>query len=56
MTDEQFRREKLYQVTLAIARAMFCRGLLTDEEMRVIDAIMIKKYKPLLGCLEAHYP
>lgn len=56
MTEDQFKREKLYQTMLAIARLMFSQGLLTEEEMRAIDTIMQEKYKPLLGCLGAYNP
>ena len=51
MTEEQFRREKLYQATMTITRDMSRRGLLTEEEMRKIDTIMLEKYKPILGNL-----
>lgn len=54
MTEDQFKCEKLYQTTLAIARVMLCQGLLTEEEIRVIDTIMLEKYKPLLGGLQAY--
>jgi hypothetical protein len=56
MTEEQLKQEKLYQATLAIARVMFSRGLLTEDELTVINAVMLKKYKPLLGGLGVFIP
>lgn len=56
MTKEQFKREKMYQVTLAIARAMFSRGLLTKDEICRIDTMMLEKYKPIMGGLRAYNP
>lgn len=56
MTKEQFRREKLYQITLAIARSMFRRGLITAGELCEIETVMLTKYRPLLGSLYAKNP
>jgi len=51
MSEEQFERERLYQATVAIARTMLRKGLITNDELAVIDAKMREKYQPLLGCL-----
>lgn len=51
MNKEQFERERLYQATIAIARTMLRRGLITEKELTVIDTKMREKYKPLLGTL-----
>jgi hypothetical protein len=51
MTNEKFQREKTYQITLHIVRKIIQDGILTEDEMRMIDTILIKKYNPLLGCL-----
>jgi hypothetical protein len=56
MTTEQFEREKLYQATLAAARAMVASGLLTSDELAIVDALMIEKYRPVLGSLSALSP
>ncbi|ODA42694.1 hypothetical protein DSBG_0568 [Desulfosporosinus sp. BG] len=49
MTTEQFDREKVYRVTLAIAKTMLKKGLITEQEYKKIDGMMLEKYRPLLG-------
>ena len=56
MTEEQFRCEKLYQAAIFIARTMLRQGLISEEEMRIIDEILLEKYKPLLGGLVTDNP
>ena len=51
MSNEKFKSEKAYQITLHIARKLFQDALLTEDEMRIIDTMLIKKYAPLLGAL-----
>ncbi len=51
MTQEQFEREKAYRVTLSIAKSMLQNGLITEQEYKKIDIMMIEKYRPLLGVL-----
>lgn len=54
MTDEQFRTEKLYQVSLTIAYSLLEKGHITPDEFATIDQFMIEKYHPLLGTLFSH--
>jgi hypothetical protein len=51
MSKEQFDRERLYQATVAVARAMSRKGLITEDELAIIDTKMREKYRPLLGTL-----
>ena len=51
MTQEQFEREKAYRVTLSIANSMLQNGLITDQEYKKIDIMMLEKYRSLLGVL-----
>lgn len=51
MTQEQFEREKNYRVSLAIAKAMLSKKLITQHEYSKIDAMLIVKYKPVIGSL-----
>lgn len=51
MSKEQFERERLYQATVALARTLLRRGLITEDELAVIDTKMREKYRPLLGTL-----
>ena len=51
MTSDQFEREKNYMVSLFIAKNMLSKGLITDKEYRRIDAMLVDKYKPVIGVL-----
>jgi len=52
MTKEQFNREKLYQATLLIARAMLRAELILPSELTKIETNMKEKYRPLIGGLK----
>ena len=49
--EEQFDREKLYQATMNMFRAMLEKGIITEEQYNVVDTNMLQKYRPLLGGL-----
>ena len=51
MTEEQFEREKRYQASMNMFRAMLKNGLITEEQYAIIDTKMLEKYRPLLGTL-----
>jgi hypothetical protein len=51
MTQEQFKREKNYRVSLAIAKVMLSRKLINEKEYSKIDTMLITKYKPVFGGL-----
>lgn len=53
MSKEHFENERLYQATMAIARLLFEKGIISAEELLSIDTIMLEKYHPLLGSLYA---
>ena len=52
MNSEQFKRERLYQSTIAIVRTMLKNSLITEDEFCQIDTMLLKKYRPLLGGLK----
>jgi hypothetical protein len=56
MTTEQFRRETLYQATLAIARVMLKTGCISPSEFTTINTVMKAKYTPVLGGLKPDKP
>ena len=53
MNDEQFERERQYQISLTVAKAMKEKSVITAEEYSAIDTILREKYRPLLGSLQA---
>lgn len=53
MSKEQMKREKLYQITMSMAKRMLDDGLISKEEYAIIDTKMKEKYRPTLGTLFA---
>ena len=51
MSAEAFEREKLYLVSLAIAKQAFDIGLLTGDEYCQFDTKLREKHQPLLAGL-----
>ena len=51
MSNEMFKKEKLYQCTMSMVRNMLKSGFITADEYTLIDTIMLEKYKPILGTL-----
>ena len=51
MSEEMFNAEKLYQTTMAIAKSMLEKGIITAEEYTIIDTTMLEKYRPVFGIL-----
>jgi len=56
MTDEQFRAEKLYYISLSIAKSMLEKGIINEEVFAIIDAKLLEKYHPISGTLLAGKP
>lgn len=56
LNEELFNSEKLYQVTMTIAKSMLSKGIITTEEYAVIDTKMLEKYRPILGTLLSTLP
>ncbi len=53
MTFEQFERERSYGVTMAVARVMLRGRVISRRDYRRIDTILRKKYRPIIGALQA---
>ncbi len=51
MSDMQFQAEAEYQVSIAIAKTLRGRRLLTEHEYALIDSRLLDKYRPVLGGL-----
>lgn len=51
MTQQQFQREKNYRVSIAIAKVMLSRKLITAQEYNKIDTMLITRYNPVFGSL-----
>jgi len=53
MDKGQFDRELRYGAVMAAARAMFKSGIVDENDYRKIDIIMRRKYRPIIGGLQA---
>lgn len=51
MDKEQFRAERLYLMSLSVAKSMLKKGVISESEFTQIDTILLKKYRPTLGTL-----
>ncbi len=51
MTKEQFEREKNYRTSLAIARNLVNRGIISEKDYRKIDTKLAQKYQPIFGSI-----
>ena len=56
VSEEQFRAERLYRMSLSIAKTMLEKGIITKDEYSEIDTILLQKYRPTLGTLLAGKP
>ncbi|MDE6890404.1 MAG: hypothetical protein K2P50_01255 [Lachnospiraceae bacterium] len=51
MNKEQFRAEKLYRMSLSVAKSMLDEGIISEDELGNIDEMLLQKYRPVLGML-----
>lgn len=56
MSEEQFRTERLYLMSLSVAESMLQKGVISEGEYSEIDTILLEKYRPILGTLLAGKP
>ena len=56
MDEKQFRAEKMYRISLSVAKSMLEKGIISKEEYSEIDTILLEKYRPPLGILLAGKP
>ena len=51
MSEEQFRREKMYLATMHQAKNLLKQSIITKEQYKQIDTIFVKKYGISLSTL-----
>ena len=49
MQDKGFMNEKLYQVTMSLARTLLADGAITEQQYADFDTKMRQKYEPKIG-------
>lgn len=47
MTQQEFRSEAIYSVTMSHVKTMLERGLISEDEYWVINTKMKEKYRPI---------
>lgn len=56
MDENQFKAEKLYCISMSIAKSMLKKDIISKEEYAEIDIILLKKYQPCVGMLLSGKP
>lgn len=51
MSNEERRREEMYQITMSMARNMLQTGIITANEYEVVEDHFVSKYSPVTGTL-----
>ena len=53
---EQFELEKLYYISISIAKTMLQRGIIDEEVYAIIDTILLEMYRPISAILISGKP
>ena len=56
INDADFQNEVSYRAVMKITDDMLDAGLISESERGIIDTIMLKKYRPILGMLLSGKP
>lgn len=51
MNKEELQTEKMYQLSIAIAKSMLSQGVISEESYCVLRDKLLEKYRPILGTL-----
>ena len=56
MSKEELQTEKMYQISLSIAKSMLAQGVISEESYCVLRDKLLEKYRPILGTLLSGNP
>lgn len=56
MSEKQFQAEKLYYISLSIAKSMLVKGIIDQEVFTIIDTKLFEKYRPISATLLSGNP
>lgn len=56
MSEKQFQSEKLYYISISIAKAMLERNVIDKEVYAIIDTKLLEKYRPISAMLLSGKP
>lgn len=51
MDEKEFEAEKLYYISMSIAKSMREKGIIDEEVLAIIDTKLLEKYRPISGTL-----
>ena len=51
MDEKEFEAEKLYYISMSIAKSMLQKGIIDEEVLAIIDTKLLEKYRPISGTL-----
>ena len=51
MSQEEGKRDIVFQMTMSAARQMLEKGLISEDEYKQFDTKMQQKYRPIFGTL-----
>ena len=56
MNEEQFQAEKLYHISISVAKSMLKKGIIDREVYAIIDTKLLEKYRPISAVLLSGKP
>jgi len=56
MSKEELQTEKMYQLSIAIAKSMLSQGVISEESYCVLRDKLLEKYRPIQGTLLSGNP
>lgn len=56
MGKEEIQNEKMYQISISIAKSMFSQGVISQESYCILQDKLLEKYRPILGTLLSGKP
>lgn len=56
MSEKEFQAEKLYYISMSVAKSMLQKGVIDEEVLTVIDTKLLEKYCPVSATLLSGNP
>lgn len=56
MSEKEFQAEKLYYISLSIAKSMVRKGVIDEDVLAIIDTNLLEKYRPISATLLSGRP
>lgn len=56
MSNKEFQPEKLYYISVSVAKSMLEKGIIDNKVFGVIETKLLEKYRPVSASLLSGYP